>query len=181
MTERLKMTVELDVTVPQALALQAMFKHWNRLASWGASRMISFYVDGDGNFKPNCKFSFSEELPELTEELEKAAVCNPEELNNNGSGDLKFDYDPIAWRLHKLNETSKVQSKPAVREELPELKVTDSSEAQHWLAEADEARAGVYASSEQVESFLNYAEQAIQVSEVDFGEAQHLDLKSTTS
>jgi hypothetical protein len=36
------MTVKMQVTPAQALALQAMFKHWNRLASWGSSRMIGF-------------------------------------------------------------------------------------------------------------------------------------------
>src|SRR5271167_4284671 len=121
--ERLKMTVELDVTVPQALALQAMFKHWNRLASWGSSRMIAFYVDGDGNFKPNCQMKFSEELPELTEELEHAAVCNPQELNNNGSGDLKFDFDPIAWKLHRQKELKDVQFTPSTEVDEPVTEV----------------------------------------------------------
>lgn len=47
MAERLEMTVKMQVTPAQALALQAMFQHWNRLASWGSSRMIGFFVDGD--------------------------------------------------------------------------------------------------------------------------------------
>lgn len=99
-TERVKMTVEMDVTVPQGLALQAMFKQWNRLASMGSSRMVAFYVDGDGNFKPKCSTSFSEEMPELTEELEKAAcVCKddyPQRITQ-----FQFDFDPVAWKLHK--------------------------------------------------------------------------------
>ena len=41
----------MQVTTSQALALQAMFTHWNKLATWGGSRMIGFYVDGDGNPK----------------------------------------------------------------------------------------------------------------------------------
>jgi hypothetical protein len=59
MSEQIEMTVKMQVTEPQALALQAMFNHWNRLASWGSSRMIGFYADGDGDFNPKCVVSFS--------------------------------------------------------------------------------------------------------------------------
>ena len=61
-----KLLIEMDVTTSQGLALQAMFEYWNYLANIGSSRMISFYVDGDGNFKPNCQINFSEPMPELT-------------------------------------------------------------------------------------------------------------------
>jgi hypothetical protein len=74
-----------------------MFKHWNRLASWGSSRMIGFMVDGDGNFKPKCEMTFSEPLLELTDELEMAAI-----VSDDGDGTLNFDFDGIAWRLHNL-------------------------------------------------------------------------------
>jgi len=97
MTERLEMTVRMQVTPAQALALQAMFKHWNRLAGWGSSRMIGFFVDGDGNFKPKCEMVFSEPLPELTDELAKAAI-----VSDDGNGTLNFDFDGVAWRLHDL-------------------------------------------------------------------------------
>jgi len=97
MTERLEMTVTMQVTPAQALALQSMFKHWNRLAGWGSSRMISFYVDGDGNFKPKCKMTFSAAIPELTDELEKAAI-----VSNDGNGTMSFDFDGVAWRLREL-------------------------------------------------------------------------------
>jgi len=96
-SKRVKMTVEMDVTVPQGLALQAMFKHWNRLASWGSSRMVAFYVDGDGNFKPKCNVTFAEEMPELTEDLEKAAMVMDE--HQNPQRRIDFDFDSIAWKL----------------------------------------------------------------------------------
>ena len=32
MNDRIKMTVNMDVTIPQALALQAMFEYWNKLS-----------------------------------------------------------------------------------------------------------------------------------------------------
>jgi len=98
MTKRVKMTVEMGVTIPQGIALQAMFKHWNRLASWGSSRMVAFYVDGDGDFKPKCSVTFAEEMPELTEELEKAA-CVCEDASPDAGRQYQFDFDPIAWKL----------------------------------------------------------------------------------
>ena len=104
MTERLEMTVRMQVTPAQALALQAMFKHWNRLAGWGSSRMIGFFVDGDGNFKPKCEMVFSEPLPELTDELAKAAI-----VSDDGNGTLNFDFDGVAWRLHDLPANAQVE------------------------------------------------------------------------
>jgi hypothetical protein len=98
MQKRVKLTVEMDVTVPQGLALQAMFKHWNRLASQGSSRMVAFYVDGDGNFKPKCQVSFSEEMPALTPELEAVACVLNDDYPERYT-QYQFDFDPIAWHL----------------------------------------------------------------------------------
>lgn len=100
MTDRIKMTVDMEVTVPQALALQAMFEHWNKLGAWGASRHISFFVDGDGNFQPNCKFKFSEEIPELTPTLATLAIAN----QKSDELEAKFDFDAIAWYLREQQE-----------------------------------------------------------------------------
>lgn len=94
MNEKIEMIVRMEVTPAQGLALQAMFDHWNKLASWGCSRMIGFYCDGDGNFHPNCKIEFSENMPELTDELRKAAS-----VEDDGNQTINFDFDPIAWRL----------------------------------------------------------------------------------
>ena len=102
-SERLEITVKMQVTPAQALTLQAMFKHWNLLAGQGSSRMIGFYVDGDGNFKPTCECSFSVPLPELTEELEKLA-----QAKNDGSGGIDFDFDGVAWQLRELHSSAKL-------------------------------------------------------------------------
>ena len=86
MSDRLEMVVKMQVTPAQALTLQAMFEHWNRLASWGSSRMIGFYADGDGNFHPKCQMTFSKQLPELTQEaLWQAAV-----VEDDGAGNITF-------------------------------------------------------------------------------------------
>ena len=97
MNERIEMTVTMQVTSAQALALKAMFKHWNRLAYLGSSRMIGFFVDGDGNFKPKCEMKFSGLLPELTDELEKAAI-----VHDDGNGTLCFDSDGVAMKLRNV-------------------------------------------------------------------------------
>lgn len=98
MADRLTMTVTMQVTPPQALALQAMFEHWNLLSGMGASRSVGFFVDGDGNFHPKCDVQFSnlsEEMPELTDDLRKVAL-----VKQSPEGDCTFDFDPVAWRLH---------------------------------------------------------------------------------
>jgi hypothetical protein len=93
MSERIKMTVEMEVTPAQGLALQAMFEDWNTLSSMGGSRSAGFYADGDGNFHPNCKITFDGEVPELTDELRKIAVVEDQ------GGNRVYDFDPIAWKI----------------------------------------------------------------------------------
>lgn len=98
MSERVKMTVEMEVTIPQALALQSMFKYWNLLANAGGSREVAFTVDGDGDFKPRCNISFDGDVPELTDEMREMAVVKDK------YGDKTYDYDPIAWHLRDIEE-----------------------------------------------------------------------------
>jgi hypothetical protein len=98
MSERIKMTVEMEVTFSQALALREMFEYWNQLSSWGGSRMVGFFCDGDGNFHPKCKISTSEPLPERNKEISEMAILEDD------NGDRNFDYDAIAWSLHKSND-----------------------------------------------------------------------------
>jgi len=89
--ERVKMTVEMEVTVPQGLTLQTMFEYWNILSSIGGSRMVSFYADGDGSFHPKCKISFDKKIPELTDEIRKIAVMSDKNDNR------KYDFDRVGW------------------------------------------------------------------------------------
>lgn len=109
-SERLEMTVKLQVTEPQALALQAMFKCWNSLASMGSSRHVAMFVDGDGNFKPKAQWEFSRPVTELTPELEEAShylvEVSTAPTRADGSTiyaagcDHAFDFDPIAWKIN---------------------------------------------------------------------------------
>lgn len=86
--EKVNLTVKMNVTIPQALALQAMFEAWNKCSGMGHSQFIAFFVDGDGNFHPKCEVSVDKEIPELTDELRKLASDEKWE---------KFDFDNIAW------------------------------------------------------------------------------------
>lgn len=94
MTEKIKLTVEMNVTIPQALALKAMFEYWNLCGSAGCSRKVAFYVDGDGDFQPKCSVYTDKELPELTDEMKKNAVVSDD------NGNRVYDFDPIAWTIN---------------------------------------------------------------------------------
>lgn len=91
--EKCKMTVVFEVKEAQALALQAMFEYWNKLANWGSSRYVAFYCDGDGDFKPNCQISFDKDVRPLTQEMRDKSVAE----KVPGSGEHLYDYDPICW------------------------------------------------------------------------------------
>ena len=96
-SKKIKMVVSMDVTSPQALTLRAMFAYWNYLAGIGASRFVSFYVDGDGNFHPNCDVAQTE-FPDMTDEewehIKELAVIE------DNDGHRKYDFDSIGWMLH---------------------------------------------------------------------------------
>lgn len=99
MNKRIKMTVELDVTIPQAVALKAMFDHWNYLSSIGSTKSISFLVDGGGNFHPNATCTTSEEIPELTKAMEKL-ICIDGDVTLPKKDDLIFDFDQLDLYLN---------------------------------------------------------------------------------
>ena len=100
-SRKIEMTVTLNVTVPQALALQAMFDHWNSLSSMGSSRQVSFYVDGDGNFHTHAQCKFSEEIPELDNHLRDLAELSDKNSSTDWAGSpmASFDFDQIGWAL----------------------------------------------------------------------------------
>ena len=100
MTDTIRVAVYLTATIPQALALQAMFRYWNQLSGLGGSRRVAFYVAVDGNFHPDAQFvNLSEQkLPRLTDEIREAAISGEER------GDCLFDFDPVAWLLRKRED-----------------------------------------------------------------------------
>lgn len=108
--ERSVLTVSFQVTPSQALALEAFFEMWNDLASMGCSRDVSFFVDGDGNFKPRCTIAHSEEIKELglPDDVraylgDKAWTSKFSKTENNAR---YFDYDNTAWALRHYRNKS---------------------------------------------------------------------------
>lgn len=97
MSERIKFNVEMELTKAQALAMQAFFERWNYLSIMGSSRFVAFYVDGDGNFKPNCKITCPELDIKLTDDIRRVSHMKDGELIINGEN--AFDFDGIAWKL----------------------------------------------------------------------------------
>lgn len=103
--DKVKVNVSMELTVPQALAMKAFFEHWNLLSTMGSSRYVGFFVDGDGDFKPNCEVELPKEISDLmTDELKNMAMV----YNGDNAGDKSapsntslrlFDYDTIAWKL----------------------------------------------------------------------------------
>ncbi len=114
MKDRVTLVATMRVTEPQALALQAMFNQWNRLASWGSSRFVGFYVDGDGDFKPNVTCAIHGDIKRLDEELESVALVNRVEGDDRNQSEYKYDFDPIAWTLrHRREEIEKMFREPS--------------------------------------------------------------------
>ena len=97
MSDKIKITIEMEVTEPQALALRAMFEHWTFLGNIGSSRKIGFFVDGGGDFRPTCKISFAGNVRPLTDSVRRIAGQKKE----SSYGDRTFDYDEIAGLIRE--------------------------------------------------------------------------------
>lgn len=98
MSEKIKFNVEMELTKDQALAMQAFFERWNHLSVMGNSRFVAFYVDGDGNFKPNCKISCPELDIQLTEEM---IAASNKKYGVIVDSENVFDFDGVASVLYK--------------------------------------------------------------------------------
>lgn len=92
--DKVKLTVTMEVSAPQAYALQEMFKWWTFCGKAGMSRKVAFYVDGDGDFHPNCEVKTEPTLPELPKEQAEKAIVEDKH------GHRLYDYDSISWSLH---------------------------------------------------------------------------------
>ena len=87
--QKLVITLE-NVNQSDAIALMKMFKFMQYVGNIGASRMCSFFADGDGSFRPKVSFEYPEKLPEVPE------------INgiDEETGDFKIDSDSIAWKIY---------------------------------------------------------------------------------
>lgn len=85
-----EVTVTLNLTKAQAIAIEVLLAQWNWLASVGASRWTAFYADGDGNFRPHAT------IDGRTPDAKRSPF--PAEKFWNGN-EFRVDFDPIAWSL----------------------------------------------------------------------------------
>ena len=103
----IELTVTMQLKPAQAIAMAAMFDHWNYLSSVGSDRYVAFYVAGDGDFHPKCKVSynidpmtFNQNPMQTLENLKKMALAIPSEAKQMPSDSRFFDFDSIAWSMH---------------------------------------------------------------------------------
>lgn len=61
MNEKTKFTIECEMGERWVPHFLAMLKYMQQLGSMGSSRSITFYADGDGDFRP--KFTWDSNLP----------------------------------------------------------------------------------------------------------------------
>lgn len=101
MNEKEKITLDIkinNITVAQALAINEMFKQWERFGDAGCSRQVSFMVDGDGDFHPEIQTIFSQKPNwKYFEIAEKFSTPK------NGEG-CNFDYDNLYYQIRLYEE-----------------------------------------------------------------------------
>ena len=105
MKDRIDMTITLpDLTQAQAIALHAMFQYWALMGSWGCSRMVGFYVDGDGNFRIKPRIEFSSDIYRDMTEDQKQELWATAHISRVGPNEMErnpqFDFDPVAWKMN---------------------------------------------------------------------------------
>jgi len=114
--EKFSLTVHIDdLSMAQALALDAMFQCWEQLGSMGCSRWVAFMADGDGDFRPKVQVVYNPKPKWFELELiSKAKMCD--DLTPNGKRPITkiaFDYDAIGWALNKQREERDAEIKKA--------------------------------------------------------------------
>ena len=100
MKDMVKLNLAFDnISKAQAIALIKMAKIMQYCGRVGISRDVTFYADGDGDFRPDVKFECSEELPFDTKFATDLSIWRAIESNEN----FKIDYDDIAWQIDDSN------------------------------------------------------------------------------
>lgn len=101
--QTLHITLE-NVSQSDAIALIKMFEYMEVLGKVGASRMCSFFADGDGSFRPKVSFKYPEELPELPDITGQVEYDRETKKFSRSyytsDGDFIIDSDEIAWKIY---------------------------------------------------------------------------------
>ncbi len=85
-----KMNIEINnITEAQKLAIESMLAVWENLGNVGSSRKVSFFADGDGNFRPKIL---------VDDQFAGQYILK----NGKAVGDdFNIDYDEIAWEIEQ--------------------------------------------------------------------------------
>jgi len=99
-SERKAVTITLELTPPQAAAIEDMLYQWNYMGGIGRSRWTAFYADGDGNFQPNARIDGRKpEKASPTGKWHRHTV--EKESRPDGDGVYFMDFDGIAWAMRE--------------------------------------------------------------------------------
>lgn len=117
--EKVSLTVHFgNLTVAQAIALDAMFHMYESLGQQGRSRTVAFDVDGDGDFRPTVQVVYSQKPSWLELMLREHALVVDDRhtpIPDRPIADLVFAYGGIGSELHCRNKL-RVQSLSSNRE-----------------------------------------------------------------
>lgn len=74
MTDTMTFTIKCTMRVHWVPHFLGMLKRMQHLGAIGSSRLVSFYSDGDGNFRPH--FEWGDDLPVPAKPAEESAGGN---------------------------------------------------------------------------------------------------------
>lgn len=96
MKKAVKLNLTFDnITKAQAIALIKMAKLMQYCGRIGTSRNVTFFADGDGDFRPDVDFKCSGELPLDTKFVTDLDIWKAMESKS----DFEINYDDIAWQV----------------------------------------------------------------------------------
>jgi len=82
--ENLKFVIECEMKARWVPYFLSALKYMQKLGSWGSSRYVIFYADGDGDFRP--RFKWNSNLPDIEMSCEEIG-----QIIKISEGDRIFD------------------------------------------------------------------------------------------
>lgn len=94
---KLVLTID-NINEAQAIALIKTFEYMQILGNVWASRMCSFYADGDWDFHPKVSYEYPINLPDIEKDI--GCPWNYTEWKWKDIKNWSIDYAKIAWRIY---------------------------------------------------------------------------------
>lgn len=108
-----------DVSKAQAITLVKMAKIMEWCGHVGTSRNVTFFADGDGDFRPTVTYEATEDIS-YTEKLSTDLEIMEAQENHN---DFKLDYDDVAWQIEDEKCPLKKESEKRYNELIKKHKI----------------------------------------------------------